>query len=383
MDTITKQLALFGPFIICLFSAAGLLIRFGLKERPKKMLALFLVAASVFYFLIIAKRYIHPVAYSYWYTFHITLLMIAIPQIYFYIRELTIGRPHTRRIFIHMIPALSFLLLGSFFFYRTDINLRIQFIAEVHKCELPLSPFVVTYYLFNVVFYGQFVGYAIQTNRLLQRHKAELNQVFSDVSGYELNWVKHFIWVTILWGFAGNYEFLAGIGKYIVFEKNGYIINLVVCVLIVLIYQLAIIQNSIPKEKTDEPDAAIEVAPISNYKLKQKLAHSFEKKEIFLKKDLSIWDVCMEINSNRTYVSSLINEEFGINFNCFVNKYRINYAKKLLANPEYIEYSLNDIAMKSGFNTLISFNRAFQKCLNCTPGNFRKEALARQLDYKQ
>lgn len=379
-----KQLALFGPFIICLFSAAGLFIRFGFHERPKRMLALFMLAGSVFYFLHIVKRYVDPVTYSYWYTFHIALLLIAIPQIYFYIRELTIGHPPIRRIFIHIFPALAFLIFGSLFFYRLPVETRLHYIREIHKGTTDISPFVITFYLFNLLFYAQFVVYAIQTHKLLQHHKTELNQIFSDVSGYELNWVKHFIWVTVLWGFAGNYEFLVGVGQFLDFENKGFIINLTICVLVIFIYLLGTIQKSIPNGYTNHA-TEFKKLPIlvNNNRIKEKLCQCFEQKEIFLKKELTIWDVCREINSNRTYVSSFINEEFGINFNCFVNKYRINYAKKLLANPEYIEYSLNDIAMKSGFNTLISFNRAFQKCLKCTPGNFRKEALARQLDYKQ
>jgi len=105
--------------------------------------------------------------------------------------------------------------------------------------------------------------------------------------------------------------------------------------------------------------------------LKISVLHQFDEKKIFLKKDLNIWDVCVETHSNRTYISHLINTEFGLNFNCFVNKYRIEEAKKILRKREYSHLSLFKIAKKAGFNSLSSFNRSFLKFEEKSPGKYR------------
>jgi AraC-like DNA-binding protein len=112
---------------------------------------------------------------------------------------------------------------------------------------------------------------------------------------------------------------------------------------------------------------------IIKLKLKERLLHSFEDKKLFLKKDLNIWDLCRETNSNRTYISKVINEEFGMNFSCFVNKYRITHALNLLKNLNYQEKSIEKIAYMSGFNSLTSFNRAFKKITNYSPGSYRSK----------
>ncbi len=101
------------------------------------------------------------------------------------------------------------------------------------------------------------------------------------------------------------------------------------------------------------------------------LNFGFGANNLFIKKDLTIWDVCCETNSNRTYISNLINDEFGMNFNSFVNNYRVQFAIILLKSENTYQKPLNEIADLSGFNSLASFNGAFKKTTNSSPGHFR------------
>jgi AraC-like DNA-binding protein len=107
--------------------------------------------------------------------------------------------------------------------------------------------------------------------------------------------------------------------------------------------------------------------------LKPKILKLFDNQEIYLNKDLTIWDLCRMVCSNRTYVSRLINQEFNMNFNSFVNQYRVEKAKKLLKDQCNGDDCLEKIASKSGFNSLASFNRAFKKMTNLSPGNYRNK----------
>ena len=53
----------------------------------------------------------------------------------------------------------------------------------------------------------------------------------------------------------------------------------------------------------------------------------------------------------------------------FLNEVRIGNACKLLIDTEN---SINDICYSSGFNTLVNFNKQFQKVKNMTPSRYRK-----------
>jgi AraC-like DNA-binding protein len=55
----------------------------------------------------------------------------------------------------------------------------------------------------------------------------------------------------------------------------------------------------------------------------------------------------------------VINRKTGMNFAEFVNVYRVEKAKALLQDPEYLKYKIASIAFDCGFNTLSTFNLAF------------------------
>ena len=89
--------------------------------------------------------------------------------------------------------------------------------------------------------------------------------------------------------------------------------------------------------------------------------------------NLNIWDVASSIGTNRSYVSNIINEGMGYNFNHFVNDYRISEAKVLLKNKPYL--SITEIGELSGFGSLNTFIRTFKQFENCTPTEFKLKIL--------
>jgi len=105
--------------------------------------------------------------------------------------------------------------------------------------------------------------------------------------------------------------------------------------------------------------------------LKTKLLALFENEKVYRLSDLRITTISETLQTNRTYISRLINEEFGVNFNEFVNKYRVAEAEALLQSEDHAFYTLEYIAEISGFGSTNSFTRAFKDCKGVTPGTFR------------
>lgn len=95
-----------------------------------------------------------------------------------------------------------------------------------------------------------------------------------------------------------------------------------------------------------------------------------ENENLFLRKNLSLNDVCAELRTNRTYLSEAINvQKEGRTFSYIVNNYRLGYARALLCKEPNVD--LEYVALKSGFSSYTSFYRACCNILNVNPQSLK------------
>lgn len=85
-------------------------------------------------------------------------------------------------------------------------------------------------------------------------------------------------------------------------------------------------------------------------------------------KKITLEDVAASIYLSPSYFSKVFKEEMGINFNLYLNKVRIDKAKKLLLNEQA---GLVEISGLVGFEDQSYFSKVFKKVTNQTPGKFR------------
>lgn len=104
------------------------------------------------------------------------------------------------------------------------------------------------------------------------------------------------------------------------------------------------------------------------------LEQTMEQRQLFLNQNLSLNDLTNELNLPAHQLSKIIHHDFGMNFFEFVNRYRVNYFKKIVNLPQYQHYTILAIAFECGFNSKASFNRIFKEYTGLTPGEFRKSA---------
>ncbi len=91
----------------------------------------------------------------------------------------------------------------------------------------------------------------------------------------------------------------------------------------------------------------------------------------FLDNDLKLHKLSEELSISSNHISQVINELEGCNFHNFVNKYRVEEAKKLLKS-ESERYKIIQIAYLAGFNNKATFNSAFKKFVGIPPSQFKK-----------
>ncbi len=103
------------------------------------------------------------------------------------------------------------------------------------------------------------------------------------------------------------------------------------------------------------------------------LKQGMEEQQFFLDSSLSLKKLAEKLNTNRTYLSQIINQEYGKSFNNFLNEYRIREARRVLSEPD-LNLTIEGVAKTVGFNSVPSFNNAFKKFAGVTPSFFMKSA---------
>ncbi|MGB0495071.1 MAG: helix-turn-helix domain-containing protein [Kangiellaceae bacterium] len=110
--------------------------------------------------------------------------------------------------------------------------------------------------------------------------------------------------------------------------------------------------------------AALEIATM--------IDHVMLEKELYLDDKLTLTALSNELNLKPHMVSQVINQSMHLNFYQLVNRYRVEFAIKLL-NEEQTNWSLERIAFESGFGNRVTFNSAFKTFKGCSPSAFKKQ----------
>lgn len=95
------------------------------------------------------------------------------------------------------------------------------------------------------------------------------------------------------------------------------------------------------------------------------------EKQPYLNPSLTLSDLASMLGTNQSYMSAFLNQKLGLNFNDYLNSLRIQYASKLLLNPEK-KYSIEQVFEMSGFNSKSTFYTAFKKHAGVSPAAFVK-----------
>lgn len=103
-----------------------------------------------------------------------------------------------------------------------------------------------------------------------------------------------------------------------------------------------------------------------------KLNTIFCSKQLFLRKDLVIRDLSEETDIAVHQLSNLINSEYNLHFQDYVNLKRIEYFKSKIKDPDWKDLSLEGMAWASGFKSRTTCFRAFIKHTGKSPSEYFK-----------
>ena len=131
--------------------------------------------------------------------------------------------------------------------------------------------------------------------------------------------------------------------------------------------------NELKQEEVHSSNPTLNIDEEKEKEILQNLKH-IENKLIFLNKDFTLQFVAKKIKTNTTYLSYIVNKNFGKSFSEYANELKINYVvNEMITNARYRRYSTQAIAESVGYKNATSFTRSFSKKTGLSPVQFAKK----------
>lgn len=294
------------------------------------------------------------------------------PLLFLYIKSLlvqsfTLKRAHL----IHMVPfMLAFAYFLLFLIIRmgaTDHSPQYgrQLIAEstVSSVFLDLQ---IACYLFAI-----FLIF-IQYRRQIRNHFAEVRHV-------SLNWLLFILMAfTLMW----LTDFTSSVAGWLnIDDPRLYRMLTLISISINFIFATILVYRSM--EQSWEQTGIIEATKYMGSGLSDSESAGYarqirtimEKEKLYLDPEISLKELSDKTGISPRYLSQVINSKFNQNFFDFINHYRIEEAKRLMAGTVRKELTILEVMYNVGFNSKSSFQTAFRKYTGTTPTEYRHRTM--------
>ena len=222
-----------------------------------------------------------------------------------------------------------------------------------------------------VVFFFHCLRYMFFFRRAVKFYDKQIYSNYSNVEGLNTNWIKkiYFIlqahnFVSLVLGFYFNVYML------VLF----FVSVLIMCPFIVRsyldmesVFQFKRIANDgiDSEDEFEEQDAIVG----EEEQLQNRLAEVMVSSQIFLRSNLTLDELSLEMGMSKEALSSFLNNRLNQNFYFYVNSFRIDKARNLLQSSDL---SIKEIAFECGFVNDSHFNRIFKQHVGITPKQFRQ-----------
>lgn len=230
----------------------------------------------------------------------------------------------------------------------------------------PLLHFIASWYFVFCVFY---VSTWVFLNTY--RYRKQIAESHSYFENIHLTWIYYICSMLVVFGLSA--------AVYATHQDLIYktIFSLATFVLMFAIYILGSRQGEVPYTDDSPIVAKDEDIEPRSKQLMEKIDLFFEEDKPYLDPSLTVIDVANALHSNRTYISKALNQEKGITFYQYVNRFRIEFAVDLLL-LDGKRQTIEAVAKRVGFNSLTTFYYFFKQEKGCTPRQFIKAESEKQ-----
>ncbi len=126
----------------------------------------------------------------------------------------------------------------------------------------------------------------------------------------------------------------------------------------------------VPEEEEQDEHPTKYILPEAQWqRILNDLISLLEEEKVYKNHNFTISELASRINTNRTYLSQIINDTFNTNFSNLINDYRIKEAE-LQLSTNIDKLTMEAIAFECGFSSKSAFYTAFRKKKGKTPTEF-------------
>ena len=273
----------------------------------------------------------------------------------------------------HFIPLMAYITFIGLVFYSKPQEIRLEMINS--ESFVYSASYVYMEFLSKLIR----VFYAIACFSLISRYSSRLQDTNSNMEKVHLSWLRALVIgfllvmvseailvaakiINIYTNFSFSLFVNIGLtGYYITFA----LVNLLVFTAVRYFGAFEQVNEvKVTKKVKDErffqPELALSVDD------------AIRGGQIYMDPDITLDKLAESLKILPRDLSSLINRHFGINFYEFINRYRIEEAKRMLTSEEYKATTITDIYLKVGFNSKSVFYTFFKKLEGMTPSQCRQ-----------
>jgi len=357
--------------------ATALMVLFSKKNYSKSfflgMFLLSLAVVSIYNFYLSANSFKN---FPDLLTITKAFIFLTAPCSFLYVRNiLSLNKSFRKYDWLHFLPFIIYFVLSLIVYVGSFTTLTIiDYISD--KIKNPFSILTLTIWLFYVFFQTMLIlNYDLKKFKGNQFHR---NKV--------IHWIKVYnLMILVLFSTLFVHHFL--LKKVETVDLSCYV--LISSVLFFTVGWLYfkptifhdeeetfdfVVDNTVVL-KSKETKNILPIAELTSEKKEDylvKLNDVLNTKNLFLKKDFVIRDLSAETGISVHHLSNLINSEFGLHFQDYVNLKRIEYFKEKINDPEWKDLSLEGMAWGSGFKSRTTCFRAFIKHTGKSPSAYFK-----------
>lgn len=347
----------------CLMSAVGQLVLKKRKMENYNLFLLFMLIGTIllqFYAMVSGEAKTNPSLISY----HTTIFYIFCPVLYYALYAVSMpDRGFPRRFYLYFIPAIISFFFDSYLFIQ-DQEFKRQFISQFFNGINPLP--VIIFRILAVGVILQILAYNIWLMVLL-------------IPALRGDGDKSIIYATFLFSLLSTASALMAVPGYISGNSEFILycgVSTSVC--IIFLYLTGARNPDFLQLLTQNVKKSIYTRSLLKGVDIDRIMFQLEKlmntDKIWNNDDLTLKSTASMLKITQHQLSQLLNERLSMNFNGYVNSFRIEEAKKLLINSP--DKTVLFIAYEVGFNSKSSFYESFTRLTGISPLEFRKKKLS-------
>lgn len=367
--------------ILALGAAQGFFLASILVSRPdrshaNRYLAIMMLAFSVdlgmavLFHTGIALDWPHVIGVDY------PLALVYGPSLYLYTHRLTHSGRGVRSALAHFGPFFL-LSLSLIPFYLLPGQDKLGIFQEAS------GPWAAYFRMVAPLKLAHAVAYLWLTFRLIRAYRIRIRDSFSSVERINLAWLSRLILATGILGliivglyFIPDSTPSGGVGV----NPDSFRDQMTLLLTAILVYTIGFMGMRQP-EVFVRPPAIPPEAAVASYARSGMDAERAARLEedirrvmgegLYRQANLSLQDLAEAVDSSAHNVTQVLNTRIGQSFYDFVNGYRVEEARRRLADPAQAHLTVIAIGLDAGFNSKSSFNAVFKKVTGQTPSAFR------------